>query len=68
MTFDVKVPSKSNMQENFFFKLVFFGIMKVNDENRIEESESGSFRQRHGSADPDPHQNVMDPQHCYSGA
>ncbi len=26
---------------------------------------SGSISQRHGSADPDPHQNVMDPQHCY---
>jgi hypothetical protein len=26
----------------------------------------GSISQRHGSAgpDPDPHQNVMDPQHC----
>jgi hypothetical protein len=26
---------------------------------------SGSISQRHGSADPDPYQNVMDPQHCY---
>jgi hypothetical protein len=28
-------------------------------------SESGSISQRHGSADPDPdpHQNVMDPEH-----
>jgi hypothetical protein len=25
---------------------------------------SGSISQRHGSADPDPSQNVMDPQHC----
>jgi len=31
---------------------------------KIEGSESGSVSQRHGSADPDPHQNVMDPQHC----
>jgi hypothetical protein len=23
----------------------------------------GSISQRHGSADPDPHQNVMDPEH-----
>ncbi len=30
--------------------------MKVNDENNIS--------QRHGYADPDPQQNVMDPQHC----
>jgi hypothetical protein len=29
---------------------------------------SGYISQRHGSADPDPdpHQNVMDPQHCFS--
>jgi hypothetical protein len=26
---------------------------------------SGSISQRHGSADPDPPENVMDPQHCY---
>ncbi len=25
---------------------------------------SGSISQRHGSADPDPLQNVMDPEHC----
>ncbi len=29
---------------------------------------SGSISQRHGSADPDPPQNVMDPQHCLGGA
>jgi hypothetical protein len=30
-------------------------------------SASGSIGQRHGSADPDPdpHRNVMDPQHCF---
>jgi hypothetical protein len=26
---------------------------------------SGSISQRHGSLDPYPHQNVMDPQHWY---
>jgi hypothetical protein len=26
--------------------------------------ESGSISQRHGYADPDPQQNVMDPKHC----
>jgi hypothetical protein len=33
---------------------------------KIELYESGSISHRHGSAglDPDPHQNVMDPQHC----
>jgi hypothetical protein len=29
------------------------------------ESGSGSISQRHGSADPDPPQNVMDPQHWF---
>jgi hypothetical protein len=29
-------------------------------------SESGSICQRHGSADPDPHENAMDPQHWLS--
>ncbi len=30
---------------------------------------SGSISQRHGSADPDPdpHQNIMDPEHCLPG-
>jgi hypothetical protein len=31
------------------------------------ESESGSISKRHGSADPDRHQNVMDPEHCFNG-
>ncbi len=30
---------------------------------KIAESGSGSISQRHGSADPDPLQNVMDPEH-----
>jgi hypothetical protein len=31
---------------------------------KIAGSRSGSISQRHRSADPDPHQNVMDPEHC----
>ena len=30
----------------------------------IAGSGSGSISQRHKSADPDPHQNVKDPEHC----
>jgi hypothetical protein len=30
-------------------------------------SASGSISQRNGSADPDPHQNVMGPQHWFFG-
>jgi hypothetical protein len=37
---DVNVPSKSNKQKMFCLKLVFFGVLKVNDEN--------------GRPDPDP--------------
>jgi hypothetical protein len=54
------------MQKNFFLNS-FVGILKVSDENRrIRIRGSGSISQRHGSVntDPDPHQNVMDPQHC----
>jgi hypothetical protein len=31
------------------------------------ESGSGFISQRNGSADPDPHQNVLDPEHCLLG-
>ncbi len=33
---------------------------------KIAEDGSGATSQRHGSADPDPYQNVTDPQHCGS--
>jgi hypothetical protein len=56
---DVNVPSKSNKQKKFSFKMFFVGILKVND----EIAGSRSISQRHGSVDPDPHQNDMDPQH-----
>ncbi len=36
-------------------------MMKI--EGSGSASGSGSISQRHGSADPDPHQNVMDPEH-----
>jgi hypothetical protein len=69
---DVNVPSKSNKQKKLCSKSNFLLASGVSDENRIRppgsgsESGSGSIGQRHGSADPDPHQNVMDPQHCLS--
>jgi hypothetical protein len=33
---------------------------------KIAGSGSGSIRQRHGSVDPDPHQNVMEQQHWFT--
>jgi hypothetical protein len=50
------------MQKNFFLNS-FVGILKVNDENRRIRIRIRS--QRHGSADPDPRQNGMDPQHLF---
>jgi hypothetical protein len=48
------------MQKNFFLNYFFVGILSM---MKIEGS--GSISQRRGSADldPDPHENVMDPQH-----
>jgi hypothetical protein len=46
--------------------LFFVAILKVNDENsriRIQIRIWIHFSQRHGSADPEPHQNVLDPEH-----
>ncbi len=42
-------------------------MMKI--ERSGSESGSGSISKRRGSADldPDPHQNVMDPQHYFTG-
>ncbi len=59
----VNVPSKSN---KLFFKVSFLlasgrSMMWIAGSG----SKSGSNNQRHGSADPDPHQNVMDPEHCF---
>ncbi len=58
---DINVPSKSNKQ-NFFF--ISFLLASWRSMTKI--GRSGSISQRHGSANPDtdPHQNVMDPEHC----
>jgi len=51
------------------FKKISFLLASWRSMMKIEgsASRSGSISQRHGSADPDPdpHQNVMDPQHCW---
>ncbi len=59
----VHVPSKSNKQKKLFQKISFL-LASWGPMTKIAGSGSGSISQRHGSADPDPHQNVMDPQHC----
>jgi hypothetical protein len=56
--------------------LIFFGQFRCSwiriripntdpDPGQPHECGSGSISQRHGSVDPEPHQNDMDPQHCY---
>jgi hypothetical protein len=61
---DVKVASKSKKQKKMCSKLSFF-LASGRSMTKIAGSESRSISQRHGSADPDPDpaQNVMDPQH-----
>ena len=65
---DLNVPSKSNMRKKLFsisFLLASWqSVMKIAGSR--SESGSGSISLRHGSADLDSHQNVMDPQHCFA--
>ncbi len=65
---DVNIPSKSNKQKNFFLNLFCVGNLMVNGENsRIRiRIRIWIISQRHGSVDPDPHQNVMEPQHWFT--
>ncbi len=51
-----------NMQKNFFYIIFLLASWR----SMMKIKGSGTISQRHGSADldPDPHQNVMDPQHC----
>ncbi len=60
---DVNVPSKSNKQKNFAKKII---LLLASWRSMMKSAGSGSIRQRHGSKnpDPDPQQNVMDPDHC----
>ncbi len=53
-----EISRKIFLQINF--KLAFWRSM-----TRKAGSASGFICQRHGSLDPDPHQNVMDPEHCF---
>ncbi len=67
----VNVPTKSNKQKNLLKKNCFL-LASWRSRTKIEgsrsKSGSGSISQRHGSVDPDPdaHQNVMDPEHCWA--
>ncbi len=57
------VPSKSNKQK--YLLASWRSMTKIAGSG--SGSGSGSISQRHGSADPDPYQNVTDPQHCLTG-
>ncbi len=65
---DVNVASKSNKHKKLCKKISFLlaswrSMTKIAGSG--SGSESGSIGQRHGSADPDPPQIVMDPQHWW---
>ncbi len=65
---DVNVPSKSNRQKKLCYKICFLlaswrSMTKIAGSG--SRSGSGSISQKHGSADPDPPQNVMDPQQWF---
>ncbi len=54
----------------YLWKMMKMYLQKVLEgqcENSRIQSRTGSISQRHGSADPDPYQNVTDPQHWLSG-
>jgi hypothetical protein len=62
----VNVLSKV-LNKNFEKKLIFVGILSATDEISEAGSESGpgSVSQWCGFADPDPYQNITDPQHWF---
>ncbi len=57
----VNVTSKSNKQKSSGKKLFFVSILKVT----YEKSKILKSVVRYGSADPDPYENVTDPQHYW---
>jgi hypothetical protein len=62
------IPSKSNKQKNEKKTYFFVGILKATEEkSRIPPPPRIQIRSRKSvvrSADPDPYQNVKDPQYC----
>jgi hypothetical protein len=64
----VNLHSKSNKQKTLLKKLFFVCILKVTYERVGSGAGSGSISERHGSADPDPHQNFINPEHWLSGS
>jgi hypothetical protein len=57
--FGLNIFSKSNKQKNLGKNNNFVGILKVTDEK--EQDPDQLIR----GTDPDPYQNVTDPEHCY---
>ncbi len=55
----VPTESTGNKQIKLKKNLFYFGILEVID----ERAGSGSVNQVYGSKDPDPYQNVTDPEH-----
>jgi hypothetical protein len=58
----VNLPSKSYKQKNLGKKKFLLASWRSVTKIAGSWADSGFINQMHGSADPDPHQNVMDPQ------
>jgi hypothetical protein len=65
---DVNQPLESNKKKNVEKKIVFSLLASLRSMTKLAGSgaRSGCISKRHGSPDPDPYQNVTDPQHCLS--
>jgi hypothetical protein len=61
---DVNVPSKSKKQKREIFLLAFYRFLT----KRAEFEARSKSGQKYGSEDPDPNQNVTDPEHWFSGS
>ncbi len=62
---NVNRPLKSNKQKTGKF-FVVVGVLKVTDEKSRIRRRIGSVSQRNKSVDPDPYQNVTDPEHWFT--
>ncbi len=61
--YQVPVPTFKSRNKQNLKKIIFIGVLKVINEKAGSGAGSGFFSQRYGSADPDPYQNVTDPEH-----
>jgi hypothetical protein len=62
---DPSDPDPDADSEHWYIYIILLSSVADPDPHVFGPPGSGSISQRHGSADPDPPQNVRDPQHCF---